>query len=162
MKAAHDRQRSSSRPETQALPEFASSLFLILLIWLFAELIFLPLSKESFTDDLARKVTSIVAAMFTIAIGYLLPQAIRRGDVAIKLLSNLLVKSRYGKSKQAKMQLIYESLGRGLLCVILGITVSSLLYWIHPVFGGMALLATIVTTFIFVLQGAGQASEEAL
>jgi len=162
VKAAYDRRRSSSRSERQALPEFVSSLFLILLIWLFAELIFLPLSKESFTDDLARKVTSIVAAGFTIAIGYLLPQAIRRGDVAIKLLSNLLVKSRYGKSKQAKMQLIYESLGRGLLCVILGITVSSLLYWIHPVFGGMALLATIVTTFIFVLQGAGQASEEAL
>jgi hypothetical protein len=162
VKAAYDRRRSSSRSKTQALPEFVSSLFLILLIWLFAELIFLPLSKESLTDDLARKVTSIVAAVFTIAIGYLLPQAIRRGDVAIKLLSNLLVKSRYRKSKQAKMQLIYESLGRGLLCVILGITVSSLLYWIHPVFGGMALLATIVTTFIFVFQGAGQASEEVL
>ena len=160
MNAAYDRRRSSSRSKTPALPEFVSSLFLILLIWLFAELIFLPLSKESFKDDLAREVTSIVAAVFTIAIGYLLPQAIRRGDVAIKLLSNLLVKSRYEKSKQAKMQLIYESLGRGLLCVILGIIVSSLLYWIHPVFGGMALLATIVMTFIYVLQGIGQASEE--
>ena len=159
MKAAHDRQRSSSRPEKQALPEFALSLFLILLIWLFAELIFLPLSKESFTDYLARNVTSIVAAVFTVAIVYLLPQAIRTGDAAIKLLSSLLAKSRYGKSRQAKMQLIYESLGRGLLCVILGIIVSSLLYWIHPVFGGMALLATIVTAFIFVLQGAGHASE---
>jgi len=147
---------------TQALPEFALSFFLVLLMWLFAELIFLPLSKESFTGDLARRVTSIVAAAFVIAVGYLLPQTVQRGNVAVKLLSNLLVKSRYPKDRQAKMQLIYESVGRTFLYAILGIIVSSLLYWIHPVFGGMALLATIVTTFIFLFQGASQASEEIL
>jgi hypothetical protein len=147
---------------TQALPEFALSFFLVLLMWLFAELIFLPLSKESFADDLARRVTSIVAATFVIAVGYLLPQTVQRGNVAVKLLSKLLVKSRYPKNRQAKMQLIYESVGRAFLCAVLGIIVSSLLYWIHPVFGGMALLATIVTAFIFLFEAAGQASEEVL
>jgi hypothetical protein len=147
---------------TQALPEFALSFFLVLLLWLFAELIFLPLSKESFTGDLANRVTSIVAAAFVIAVGYLLPQTVQRGNVAVKLLSNLLAKSRYPKDRQAKMQLVYESVGRAFLCVVLGIIVSSLLYWIHPVFGGMALLATIVTTFVFLFQGARQASEEVL
>jgi len=147
---------------TQALPEFALSFFLVLLLWLFAELIFLPLSKESFTGDLANRVTSIVAAAFVIAVGYLFPQTVQRGNVAVKLFSNLLVKSRYPKDRQAKMQLVYESVGRAFLCAILGIIVSSLLYWIHPVFGGMALLATIVTTFVFLLQGARQASEEVL
>ena len=158
------KQNDSSRSETttQALPDFALLFFLVLLMWLFAELIFLPLSKESFTGDLARKVTSIVAAAFVIAVGYLLPQTVQRGNVAVKLLSKLLVKSRYPKDRHAKMQLIYESVGRAFLCAILGIIVSSILYWIHPVFGGMALLATIVTAFIFLFQGASQASEEIL
>ena len=151
---------SRSKSTTQVLPEFALSFFLVLLIWLFAELIFLPLAKESFTGDLARRVTSIVAAAFMIAVGYLLPQTVQRGNVAVKLLSNLLAKSRYPKDRHAKMQLIYESVGRAFLCAILGIIVSSILYWIHPVFGGMALLATIVTAFFFLLQGASQASEE--
>jgi hypothetical protein len=164
LKTKSSRQNDSSRSKTTtpALSDFVLSLFLVLLIWLFAELIFLPLSKESFTGDLARRVTSIVATAFVIAVGYLLPQTVRRGSVAVKLLSNLLVKSRYPKDRQAKMQLIYESVGRALLYAILGIIVSSLLYWIHPVFGGMALLATIVTTFIFLFQGASQASDEIL
>ena len=164
MKTKSRRQNDSSRSKTttQALPDFALSFFLVLLMWLFAELIFLPLSKESFTDDLARRVTSIVAAAFIIAVGYLFPQTVQRGNVAVKLFSNLLVKSRYPKDRQAKMQLVYESVGRAFLCVVLGIIVSSLLYWIHPVFGGMALLATIVTTFVFLFQGARQASEEVL
>ena len=97
MKTKSSRQDGSSRSKmtAQALPEFALSFFLVLLMWLFAELIFLPLSKESFTDDLARRVTSIVAAAFIIAVGTLLPQTVQRGNVAIKLLSNLLAKSRY-------------------------------------------------------------------
>ena len=153
---------SRSETTTQALPDFALLFFLVLLMWLFAELIFLPLSKESFTGDLARKVTSIVAGAFVIAVGYLLPQTVQRGNVAVKLLSKLLVKSRYSKDRQVKMQLVYESVGRAFLYAVLGIIVSSLLYWIHPVFGGMALLATIVTAFIFLFQGASQASEEIL
>ena len=160
MKTKSSRQGGSST--TQALPEFAVSFFLVLLMWLFAELIFLPLSKESFADDLARRVTSIVAVAFVIAVGYLLPQTVQRGNVAVKLLSKLLVKSRYPKNRQAKMQLICESVGRAFLCAVLGIIVGSLLYWIHPVFGGMALLVTIVTAFIFLFQAAGQASEGVL
>ena len=164
MKTKSSRQNDSSRSKTtaQALPDFALSFFLVLLMWLFAELIFLPLAKESFTTDLARRVTSIVAVAFVIAVGYLLPQTVQRGNVAVKLLSNLLAKSRYPKDKQAKMQLVYENLGRTLLYVVLGIIVSSLLYWIHPVFGGMALLATIVTAFVFLFQATGQASEGVL
>ena len=164
MKTKSSRQGGSSRSKTttQALPEFALSFFLVLLMWLFAELIFLPLAKESFTGDLARRVTSIVAAAFVIAVGYLLPQTVQRGNVAVKLLSNLLAKSRYPKDRQAKMQLVYESVGRALLYAVLGIIVSSLLYWIHPVFGGMALLATIITGFIFFFQGASEASDEIL
>jgi len=134
----------------------------MLLLWLFAELIFLPLATESFTEDLSGRVTSIVAAAFIVAIAYLLPQTARKGDVVVKLLSNVLVKGRYEKARQTKMQRVFESLGRALLSAVLGIIVSSLLYWIHPLFGGMALLSTIIIAFIFVLQGANQASEEIL
>jgi hypothetical protein len=144
------------------LPDFAVSLFLVLLMWLFGELIFLPLSAESFTEDLSGRVTSIVAAAFILAIGCLLPQTVRKGDVVVKLLSDVLARSRYESMRQAKMQQVFASLGRALLSALLGIIVSSLLYWIHPVFGGMALLSTIVITFIFILQGANQASEEIL
>ena len=137
-------------------------LFLMLLMWLFAELIFLPLSAESFTKELSGRVTPIVAAAFILAIGYLLPQTARKGEAAVKMLSNVLVKGRYAKRRQEKMQRVFESLGRALLSAILGIIVSSLLYWIHPVFGGMATLVTVIAAFIFVLQGASQASDEIL
>ena len=147
---------------SQPLPEFAVSLFVILLMWLFAELIFLPLAAESFTKELSGKVAPIVAAAFILAIGYLLPQTARKGDAVVKLLSSVLVKGRYEKARQAKMQRVFESLGRALLSIVLGIITSSLLYWIHPLFGGMALLSTIVIAFIFILQGANQASEEIL
>lgn len=164
MKDRSKERTSSAKPEivAQALPEFAVSLFLILLLWLFAELIFLPLSAESLTRDLSGKVTSIVAAAFILAIGYLLPQTARKGDDAVKLLSRVLVKGRYVRTRQAKMRGIFESLGRAVLSAVLGIIVSSLFYWIHPVFGGMALLATIIVTFIFVFQGATKASKEIL
>jgi hypothetical protein len=144
------------RVETPAggLPEFASSILLILLIWLLAELVFLPLSAESFTSDVARRVTSLVAALFVIAIGTLLPQAIRNGTQAVKLLSKALVRSRYPKRRQAKMHPFFEGLGQGLLIAVLGIIVSSLLYWIHPVFGGMALFVTIVAVSILLVQAA--------
>jgi hypothetical protein len=59
----------------RAVPEFAVSLFVVLLMWLFGELIFLPLSAESFTKELSGRVTSVVAAAFILAIGYLLPQS---------------------------------------------------------------------------------------
>jgi len=59
-----------------------------------------------------------------------------------------------------KMQRLFESLGRALLLGVLGIIVGSLFYWVHPLFGGMALLATIILVFIFVFEGATQASEE--
>ncbi|MGB9022940.1 MAG: hypothetical protein WCC94_05835 [Candidatus Bathyarchaeia archaeon] len=35
-----------------------------------------------------------------------------------------------------------------------------MLYWVHPLFGGVAFLATIILVFIFVFEGATQASEE--
>lgn len=164
MKSRSKKRAISSKREMAArgLPEFAVSLFLVLLMWLFAELIFLPLSAGSFTEDLSGRVTSIVAAAFILAIGCLLPQTARKGDVVVKLLSKVLAKGRYEKNRQAKMQRVFESLGRAVLSAILGIIVSSLLYWIHPLFGGMALLSTIIITFIFVLQGANQASEEIL
>jgi hypothetical protein len=132
----------------------------MLLMWLFAELIFLPLSAESFTKDLAGRVTSIVAAAFIITIGSLLPQAARNGDVTVRLLSSLLVKGRYAKKRRPKMQQLFENLGRALLLGVLGVIVSSLLYWVHPLFGGIALLATIILAFVFVFEGATQASEE--
>jgi putative flippase GtrA len=147
---------------TRAIPEFAVSLFLVLLMWLFAELIFLPLSAESFTRELSGRVTAIVAAAFILAIGYLLPQTARKGEAAVKMLSGVLVKGRYAKRRQEKMRRVFESLGRVLLSAILGIIVSSLLYWIHPVFGGMAILVTVILTFIFLFQGASQASDEIL
>ena len=145
---------------TRAIPEFAVLLFLVLLIWLFAELIFLPLSTESFTKELSGRVTPIVATAFILAIGYLLPQTAWKGEAAVKMLSNALVKGRYTKSRQEKMRRVFESFGRALLSAILGIIVSSLLYWIHPVFGGMAALVTVIVAFFFVFQGASQASDE--
>jgi ABC-type transport system involved in cytochrome bd biosynthesis fused ATPase/permease subunit len=144
------------------LPEFAVSLFLVLLMWLFAELVFLPLSAESFTRELSGRVTAIVAAVFILAIGYLLPQTAWKGEAAVKMLSDVLVKSRYARRKREKMRPVFENLGRALLSAILGIILSSLLYWIHPVFGGMAMLVTVILTFIFVFQGASQASDEIL
>jgi len=138
------------------------SLFLVLLMWLFAELIFLPLSAGSFTKELSGRVTSIVAAAFILAIGYLIPQTASKGQAAVKLLSDAIVKGRYAKRRREKMQRVFESLGRALLSAILGIIVSSLLYWIHPVFGGMAILVTLIVAFIFVFQGASQASDEIL
>jgi uncharacterized membrane protein len=164
MKPRSKERASSSKRETAArgLPEFAVSLFILLLMWLFAEFIFLPLSAESFTKDLSGRVTSVVATAFILAIGYLLPQTAREGDVVVKLLSDVLAKGRYEKMDQARMQRVFESLGRALLSAFLGIIVSSLLYWVHPVFGGMALLSTIVITFIFILEGANQASEKIL
>ena len=154
----------SSRSETpaRAVPEFAVSLFLMLLMWLFAELIFLPLSAESFTKELSGRVTPIVAAAFIIAIGYLLPQTARKGDAAVRMFSNAIVKGRYAKRRQQKMRRVFESFGRAALSAVLGIIVSSLLYWIHPVFGGMTILLTVIVTFIFVFQGASQASDEIL
>lgn len=80
----------------------------------------------------------------------------------MKLMSNVLVKGRYEKARQAKMQRVFESLGRALLSAVLGIIVSSLLYSLHPLFGGMALLSTIIIAFIFIIQGANQGSEEIL
>ena len=77
---------------TRAIPEFAVSLFLVLLMWLFAELIFLPLSAESFAKELSGRVTAIVAAAFILAIGYLLPQTAWKGEAAVKMLSNALVR----------------------------------------------------------------------
>jgi hypothetical protein len=155
--------RSSPRDTpTRAVPEFAVSLFLVLLMWLFAELIFLPLSAESFTKELSGRVTPIVAAAFILAIGYLLPQTARKGEAAVRMLSDAIVKGRYAKKRQQKMRRVFESLGRALLSAILGIIVSSLLYWIHPVFGGMTTLVTVIVTFFFVFQGASQASDEIL
>ena len=154
--------RSSSQRgvNTRAIPEFVVSLFIVLLMWLFAELIFLPLSAESFTRELSSRVTPIVAAAFILAIGYLLPQTARKGEAAVKILSESMVKGRYAKRRHAEMRQVFENLGRALLCAILGIIVSSLLYWVHPVFGGMAILVTVIVVFIFVFQGASHASYE--
>ena len=154
----------SSRHETlaNALPEFAVSLFLVLLLWLFAELIFLPLSAESFTEELSGRVTPIVAVAFIVAICYVLPQTVRKGDAAAKMLSAEIVKGRYPKERQEKMRRAFENAGRALLSAVLGIIVSSLLYWMNPVFGGMAVLVTVVMTFIFIFQAASQASDEIL
>jgi hypothetical protein len=148
--------KNSTRTKTSSrvLPGFVSSLLLILLIWLLAELVFLPLSAESFTAEVAKRATSLVAALFVVAIGTLLPQAVQKGTNAVELLSKVFVRGRYPKGRQAKMQLVFEKLGRGLLIVILGIIVSSLLYWIHPVFGGIALFVTIAVVSILLLQAA--------
>ena len=156
------RMSSSQRDAAvQAIPEFAVSLFTILLIWLFAELIFLPLSAESFTREISSRVTPIVATAFILAIGYLLPKTARRGETAVKILSDTMVKGRYGR-RHRDMRKVFESLGRALLSAILGIVFGSLLYWIHPVFGGMAILVMVVIVFIFIFQGASQASDEIL
>jgi hypothetical protein len=154
--AASKPRKGPSRAKTHALvlPEFASSILLILLIWLSAELVFLPLSAESFTGEAAKRVTSLVAALFVIAVGTLLPQAVRNGTHTVGLLSKAFVRDRYPKRQQAKMQPAFEALGRGLLIAVLGIIISSLLYWIHPVFGGMALFVTIVVVSILLLQAA--------
>jgi hypothetical protein len=148
---------------TRAIPEFAASLFIVLLIWLFAELVFLPLSVESFTRELSSRVTPIVATAFILAIGYLLPRTARSGDTAVKIVSDVIAKSRRGKREHEQMRRqLFENLGRAILTAILGIVVSSLLYWVHPVFGGMAILVTVIVLFIFILQAASQASDEIL
>jgi hypothetical protein len=131
---------------------------LVLLMWLFAELIFLPLSAESFTGELSGRVTTVVATAFVLAIGYLLPQTAWKGEAAVKMLSDVLVKGRYARRRREKMRRVFEDLGRALLSAILGIILSSLLYWIHPVFGGMAILVTVIVAFIFVFQGASEVS----
>jgi uncharacterized membrane protein len=154
---------SSRRDATaRAIPEFAVSLFIVLLMWLFAELIFLPLSAESFTRELSGRITPIVATAFILAIAYLLPQTARKGEVAVKIVSDAMTKGRYAKKRHEQMRRVFESLGRALLSGILGIIVSSLLYWVHPVFGGMAILVTVIAVFIFLLQGASGASDEIL
>ncbi len=146
----------SSRPETRArtFSEFASSILLILLIWLVAELIFLPLAAESFTGDVAKRVTSLVALLFVIAVAIPLPQAMRRSGRVVELLSRSFVKSRYPRERQTKMQPVFEHVGSAVVAAILGIIVSSLLYWINAVFGGIVLFITIVAVFIFLLQAA--------
>jgi hypothetical protein len=161
MAASKPRQRRS-RPETpaRALSEFVSSILLMLLVWLVAELIFLPLSAESFTGEVAKRVTSLVAAMFVIAVGILLPQTVRKGRQAVKLLSKAFVRNRYPKERQAKMQPLFEELGWALLAAMLGIIVSSLLYWINPVLGGMTLFVTIVAVSILLLQAASSSPQE--
>lgn len=60
------------------------------------------------------------------------------------------------------MQRLYESLGRALLFGILGAILSSLVYWVHPVFGGIALVATIIVVSVFVFQAANQVSGQIL
>lgn len=147
---------------TRAVPEFAVSLFLVLLLWLFAELIFLPLSADSFTKEVSGRVTPTIAAIFILAIGYLIPQTARKGEAAVKMLSDAIVKGRYAKRRREKMRRVFESLGRALLSAILGIILSSLLYWIHPVFGGMTILVTLIVAFIFLFQGTSEASDEIL
>jgi hypothetical protein len=102
----------------------------------------------------ARRVTSLVAVLFVIAVGTLLPQTIRKGRPAVKLLSKTFVKNRYPRQRQAKMQPVFEELGWALLSAVLGIIVSSLTYWINPVFGGMTLFVTIVAVSILLLQAA--------
>jgi uncharacterized membrane protein len=153
---------SSSRRDapTRAIPEFAVSLFIVLLMWLFAELIFLPLSAESLTKELSGRITPIVAAAFILAIGYMLPQTAKKGEAAVKILSDVMAKGRYARRRHEEMRRVFESLGRALLFAVLGIIVSSLLYWVHPLFGGMAVLGTVIVVFIFVFQGASQVSDE--
>jgi hypothetical protein len=77
-------------------------------------------------------------------------------------LAGEMVKARYPKGRQEEMRRVFESVVRSLLSAILGIIVSSLLNWIHPVFGGIAILVTVVMTFIFIFQEASQASDEIL
>lgn len=153
--------KGSPRPETpaRALPEFASSILLILLIWLVAELIFLPLSTQSFAGETAKRVTSLVAAIFVIAVGTLLPSAVGKGRQAVKLLSKAFVKNRYPKARQAKMQPAFEGLSWALLLAVLGIVISSLVYWINPVLGGMTLFVTVVAVFVLLLQVASSWSQ---
>jgi hypothetical protein len=143
-------------PETRArtFSEFASSILLILLIWLVAELIFLPLAAESFAGEVAKRVTSHVAVSVVIAVAILLPQTMRKGGQTVELLSRSFVRSRYPKERQAWMQPVFEDVGWALLVAILGIIVSSLVYWINAVFGGMTLFVTIVAVSILLLQAA--------
>jgi len=160
--AASKPRKGSPRPDTpaRALSEFMSSILLIVLVWLVAELIFLPLSAESFTGEVAKRVTSLVAVVFVTAIGILLPQAVRKGGQAVKLLSKAFVRNRYPKDRQAKMQPVFEELGWALLGAMLGIIVSSLVYWINPVLGGMTLFVTIVSVSILLLQAASSSLHE--
>jgi hypothetical protein len=152
--AASKSHKASPRPETRAraFSEFASSILLIVLLWLVAELIFLPLAGESFTGELAKRVTSLVAVLFVIAVAILLPQTMRKGGRALELLSRSFVRSRYPKEQQTKMQPVFEDVGWALLVAILGIIVSSLVYWINAVFGGMTLFVTIIVVCILLLQ----------
>jgi hypothetical protein len=144
----------------RALAEFVSSILLILLVWLAAELIFLPLSAESFPTEVGKRVTSLVAVLFVIAVGIVLPQTVRQGGQVAKLLSKAFVSNRYPKERQTKMQPVFEELGWALLAAVLGIIVSSLVYWINPVFGGMTLFVTILAIFIPLLQAASSWQQE--
>ncbi len=148
--------KSPSRPEktAQAFSKFVSSFLLILLLWLMAELIFLPLAAESFTGEVSKRVTSLVAVAFVIAIGSLVPQTIGRSGHVVDLFSRSFVRSRYPKERQAKMQPVFENVGWALLAAVLGIILSSLVYWISAVFGGMTLLVTIVAVSFLLLQAA--------
>jgi hypothetical protein len=137
-----------------------SSILLILLVWLVAELIFLPLSAESFTGEIAKRVTSLVAVLFVIAVGSLLPRTVQNSGPAVKMLSKAFVRSRYPRERQAKMQPVFEELGWALLAAVLGTIVSSLAYWINPVFGGMTLFVTIVAVSILLLQAASSWPQE--
>jgi hypothetical protein len=152
---ASSKSRKAS-PETRArtFSEFASSILLILLLWLVAELVFLPLAAESFTGEVAKRVTSLVAVLFVIAVATLLPQTMRKGGQAVELLSRSFVRSRYPKERQTKMLPVFEDMGWALLVAILGIIISSLVYWINAVFGGMTLFVTIVAVSIPLFQAA--------
>ena len=154
--------KTSTRPETraQASSKFVSSILLMLLVWLIAELVFLPLAAESFTGEVSKRVTSLVAVAFVIAIGSLLPQTIGRSSQVVELASRSLVRSRYPKERQAKMQPVFEGVGWALLVTVLGIIFSSLVYWVNAVFGGMTLFATIVAVSILLLQAASSWSQE--
>ncbi len=154
--------KTSSPHETraQAFSKFVSSILLILLVWLIAELIFLPLAAESFTGEVSKRVTSLVAVAFVIAIGSLLPRTIGRSSQVVELVSRSFVRSRYPKERQAKMQPVFENVGWALFAAVLGIILSSLVYWINPVFGGMILFVTIVAVSFLLLQAASSWPQE--
>jgi hypothetical protein len=156
MKPISKPRRGSSRPDApgRALPEFAVSILIIFLIWLVAELILLPLSAQSFAGETAKRVTSIVATLFVVAVGSLLPSTTGNGRQAVKLLSRAFVKNRYPKSRQCRMQPVIEGLGWALLIAVLGTIFSSLVYWINAVLGGMVLFATVLAVFVLLLKPA--------
>lgn len=76
------------------------------------------------------------------------------------MLSRAFVGSRYPRERQAKMQPVFEELGWALLLALLGIIVSSLVYWINPVFGGMTLFGTIAAVSILLLEAASSWPQE--